>query len=199
MALIIGLTGSIASGKSTISSMFSEFNIPVIDADKISREVVNPGEKAYEQIVAAFGQEILHEDATLNRERLGQIIFADKIKREQLNEIVHPAVRAKMLELREYYVSQGANCVVLDIPLLFESKLTHFVDKTLVVYVDENVQLERLIKRNNYMEKEARQRIQSQIPVSEKAKMADAVIDNNGTIEQSREQLKRLLENWNII
>ncbi|PAV30409.1 dephospho-CoA kinase [Virgibacillus profundi] len=199
MTLVIGLTGSIASGKSTVSLMFDDFKIPVVDADKISREVVNPGEQAYESIINTFGREILLEDNTLDRKKLGAIIFADDNKRKLLNEIVHPAVRENMLKQRDAYVNAEANCVVLDIPLLFESKLSHFVDKIVVVYVDEEVQLDRLMKRDGYSEEEAKQRIKSQISVKEKAQLADAVIDNNGTKNESYEQLKALLKEWNAI
>ncbi|MFB4166689.1 dephospho-CoA kinase [Virgibacillus sp. JSM 102003] len=198
MALIIGLTGSIASGKSTISLMFDDFNIPVVDADKLSREVVMPGEKAYEQITDTFGNEILRDDKTLDRKKLGKIIFNDETKRKQLNGIVHPAVREKMLERRDSYVEAGADCVVLDIPLLFESKLTGFVDRTVVVYVDEEVQARRLMERDEYSEEEAYQRINAQIPVKEKANLADAVIDNNGTKQESYRQLEALLRKWNV-
>ncbi|MFA1821265.1 dephospho-CoA kinase [Virgibacillus oceani] len=199
MTLVIGLTGSIASGKSTVSLMFDEFSIPVIDADKLSREVVEPSEKAYKEIVAAFGEQILQEDQTLDRDKIGQIVFADEEKRRTLNQIVHPAVREKMLSKRDAYVKNGEKCVVLDIPLLFESKLTHFVDKTVVVYVDESVQLKRLTERNGYTEKEAMQRIRSQITVKEKADMADEVIDNNGSKFESFQQLESILKNWEII
>lgn len=198
MTLTIGLTGSIASGKSTVSLMFDDFDIPVIDADKISREVVQPGEAAYKEIIETFGEDVLRADKTLDREKLGSIIFADKEKREQLNGIVHPAVRKKMLEKKQAFIDAGAACVVLDIPLLFESKLTHFVDKTLVVYVDENVQLERLMDRNGYTEEEARQRIKSQMPVKEKAELADYVIDNNRSKQGSYEQLEELLKEWRV-
>lgn len=199
MALIIGLTGSIASGKSTVSSMLREYHIPVVDADKISRDVVCPGEKAYRQIVETFGEEILLEDKTIDRKKLGNLIFPDKEKRAQLNEIVHPAVRETMVKQREEYVADGANCVVLDIPLLFESKLTHFVANTLVVYVNKETQLERLMKRDNSTEAEAYSRINSQISLDEKAKMADAVVDNNGTKEQTKQQLDNLLITWGVI
>lgn len=199
MALIIGLTGSIASGKSTVSSMLRDYHIPVVDADKISRDVVCPGEKAYQQIVETYGEEILLEDKTIDRKKLGSLIFPDKEKRAQLNEIVHPAVRETMVKQREEYVADGANCVVLDIPLLFESKLTHFVDNTLVVYVNKETQLERLMKRDNSTEAEAYSRINSQIALDEKAKMADAVVDNNGTKEQTKQQLDNLLTTWGVI
>lgn len=199
MALIIGLTGSIASGKSTISGKFIDLQTPVIDADQLAREVVNPGEKAYKKIVETFGREFLQEDQTLDRKKLGAIVFTDEEKRKTLNNIVHPAVRKKMTELRDAYVADGEKCVVLDIPLLFESKLNHFVDKIMVVYVDEKVQLDRLIERDGYMEEEAKQRIQAQMPVKEKATLADAVIHNNGSKQASYQQLKDILKKWQVI
>ena len=198
LALIIGLTGSIASGKSTVSLMFDDFNIPVIDADKLSRIVVNPGEKAYNDIIKTFGYDILREDKSLDRKKLGSIVFADEKKRKKLNEIVHPAVREKMLKQRDAFIEAGAACVVLDIPLLFESKLTHFVDKIIVVYVDEMVQLNRLMKRDGYTEEEAKQRIDSQLSVREKAQMADAVINNNGSKDKSFRQLTNILKVWKV-
>ncbi|MFC4022569.1 dephospho-CoA kinase [Oceanobacillus longus] len=199
MSLCIGLTGSIASGKSTVSLMFDDFNIPVVDADKIARTVVEPGEKAYEKIVETFGETILRDDKTLDRQSLGAIIFADESKRELLNRIVHPAIRETMLYQRDAYLKAGAECVVLDIPLLFESKLTDFVDRTIVVFVEESVQLERLMERDQYTAEEAIKRIQSQIPLKEKVKLADAVIDNNGSKSSSYEQLEKLLKNWTVL
>ncbi|HLR79092.1 MAG TPA: dephospho-CoA kinase [Bacillota bacterium] len=199
MTLIIGLTGSIASGKSTVSLMFDDFNIPVIDADKIAREVVEPGERAYQDIVDHFGKEILRSDMTLDREKLGEIVFSDEQQRKVLNGIVHPAIRKEMLQRRDTYVEQGEKCVVLDIPLLYESNLTHYVDQTIVVYVDPSVQLKRLMKRDGYTEAEAQQRIDSQMSIREKAQLADAVIDNNGTKYESYQQLQTLLKKWNVI
>ncbi|WP_047985065.1 dephospho-CoA kinase [Ornithinibacillus californiensis] len=199
MALVIGLTGSIASGKSTVSSMFKELQIPVIDADLIAREVVKPGEPALDEIVSEFGEKVLFPDGTLNRKSLGTIIFSDAEKRTKLNAIVHPAVRKRMLEMKEFYINKGGKCVVMDIPLLFESKLTHMVDKILVVFVDEAVQLQRLMERDGSTRDEALQRIQSQIPVKEKVRLADVVIDNNGTIENTRNQLEGKLRGWNLI
>ena len=199
MALIIGLTGSIASGKSTVSKMFNDLNIPVVDADKLSREVVEPGEEAYREIVRQFGDTILHKDNTINREKLGSIVFTDEKKRKQLNNIVHPAVRKAMQKEKDELIEAQERCIVLDIPLLYESNLTHYVEKIIVVYVDEAVQLKRLMKRNGYSEEEAMQRIKSQLPVKEKASLADAVIDNNGTINESYEQLQSLLKKWQVL
>lgn len=198
MTLIIGLTGSIGTGKSTIANMFKKMAIPLIDADQIARQVVEPNEHAYEKIVEQFGNEILHADGSINREVLGNIIFTDEKKRQQLNAIVHPAIRKEMLRQRDAYVEQGEECVVMDIPLLYESKLTHFVEKVLVVAVDEDVQLERILNRDKSPKEAALKRIQSQIPVAKKATLADAVIDNNGTIEQSHKQLINILTDWGV-
>ena len=199
MALIIGLTGGISSGKSTVSTMFSTLHIPVIDADKVSREVVEPGKSAYHEIRRVFGQEIFKKDQTLNRKKLGAIIFADEEKRKQLNAIVHPAVRKEMLQQRDHYVEQGEKCVVLDIPLLFEGNLTSMVDKTIVVAVGEDVQLQRLMARDQLTIMEAKQRIKSQMPIREKVDLADAVINNNGSKIDSEKQSMMILKEWNIL
>lgn len=199
MSLIIGLTGSIATGKSTVSEMFTHFHIPVIDADQIARLVVEPGQEAYRQIIDYFGNEIAYEDGTINRPELGKIIFADSAKREQLNSIVHPAVRKEMLRQKTELVTKGESVVVLDIPLLFESKLTHYVDKIIVVYAKKEIQLSRLMKRNNYSKKEASQRIQSQMSVDEKTTLADATINNSGSKMESLKQLETILSNWGAL
>src|SRR5690625_1697226 len=198
MALIIGLTGSIGTGKSLIANKIQEFGIPVVDADMIAREVVEPKKDAYNNIVSTFGEQILQVDKTLDRKKLGSIVFNDEEKRKQLNAIIHPAIRKEMLRQRDEWVEKGTECVVLDIPLLYESGLTHFVDKVIVVFVDPNVQLERMMTRDQTSEQEAKSRINSQIPVAEKAKKADAVIDNNGTKEESYRQLEEILTDWNI-
>ena len=199
MALVIGLTGSIATGKSTVSNMFKSLNIPVVDADKIARQVVEPDTETYSEIIEVFGEEILHDDRTLNRKTLGQLVFSNEEKRKQLNEIIHPAIRKEMLRQRDNLIKLGNRCVVLDIPLLFESKLMHFVDKIIVVYVDEAVQLKRLMERDGYSIDEAKQRIQAQMPVSKKAKMADAIVDNSRTKQESYNQLVAILEKCQVL
>ena len=196
--MIIGLTGSIASGKSTIAEMIQAYDIPIVDGDIIARQVVEKGTPTLQKIVEAFGEVILTEDGELNRPKLGEMIFSNEQKRQQLNSIVHPAIREEMLRKRDAYVAEGKH-VVMDIPLLFESKLQHFVEKILVVTVSKEVQLERLMKRNKLTEEAAKMRIASQLPLSEKEAGADAVIYNNGTIEQSREQLRTILNGWNIL
>lgn len=196
MTLVIGLTGSIASGKSTVSSMLEEMKIPVIDADKVSREVVEPGEEAYLSVVKQFGEDILLPDGNINRKKLGSVIFSNEEKRKILNGIVHPAVRKRMLEQKEDYVQNGESIIVMDIPLLFESQLTHMVDKVIVVFVEEMVQLKRLMERDQSTKEEALQRIHSQIPLKEKVKLADAVINNNGTRAETLKQLKNIVDEW---
>jgi dephospho-CoA kinase len=198
MPLIIGLTGGIASGKSTIANMLREKNIPIVDADVVAREVVEIGTDTYKKLVSEFGTDILNDDKTLNRPKLGSIIFQDETKRQKLNDIMHPSIRTSMKEKTKNYIEEGHDVVVMDIPLLFESKLTHLVDKTLLVYVTEKTQLNRLMERNDLSEKEATDRIRSQMPLTEKVKLSHAVIDNNGTITKTKQQLNQILEQWHI-
>lgn len=192
--MIIGLTGGIATGKSTASLILSEEGIPVIDADIISREVVMPGEVAYDKIVAFFGNEILLANKTINRVRLGEIIFNDSEKRLKLNEIVHPAVRSEMKKQAKLHLNAGHSLVIMDIPLLFESKLTHMVDETWLIYTHPDIQLKRLMERDGYTEEQALSRINSQMPIDEKKELADVVIENNDTKAQLKQKLLSLLQ-----
>lgn len=198
MTLIIGLTGSIGTGKSMIANKLRKMNIPVIDADIIAREVVEQGKPAYENIVTTFGKEVLHEDGTLNREKLGSIVFSNEKKRKQLNEIIHPEIRKEMEAQRQALIAKKERCIVLDIPLLFESNRSYELDKIIVVSTSPETQLKRVLERDQSTKEEALQRINSQIPVEEKERLADAVIDNNGTVEQSKEQLIDILKQWNV-
>lgn len=199
LTLVIGLTGSIATGKSTISNLFKDWGFPVVDADQIARDVVEPGKVAYENIVAYFGHSILNDDLTIDRKQLGAIVFNDEKEREKLNGFIHPEIRKEMLKQRDHYVQQGVSAVILDIPLLFESKLFSYVEKVLVVYVEPEIQLERLMKRDGSSEEEALKRIHSQIPITEKREKADAVVNNSGTIEESEQQLRSILKEWNVL
>lgn len=194
--MIIGLTGSIASGKSTVSSMLKEKGFPIVDADIVAREVVEKGEPTLSKIVEVFGEELLVPDGTLNRGKLGEIIFNDPAKRKQLNDIMHPAIRTEMLRQKVEWQNKGAEKIVMDIPLLFESRLQHFVEKILVVSVTDEIQLKRLMERNHLTKEEAMARIQSQLPISEKEKGADAVIYNNGTLDETKKQLDNILAAW---
>lgn len=197
--MIIGLTGSIASGKSTVSNMLKALGYPIIDADIVARIVVEKGTETLEMITEVFGQEVISEDGSLNREKLGGIIFSDPSKRKRLNDIIHPAIRAEMLRQKEQLLTDGHPTIIMDIPLLFESKLQSYVEKILVVTVTEETQLERLMARNNFTLEDAKARIQSQLPLSIKEKEADAVIYNNGTLESTEQQLKKILSDWNVL
>ncbi|MEF2093711.1 MULTISPECIES: dephospho-CoA kinase [Peribacillus] len=199
MGQIIGITGGIASGKSTVSLYLQELGFTIVDADLASRAVVEPGEEAYHQVVKAFGEDILLTDGNIDRVKLGSIIFNDQEKRLLLNGIVHPAVRNWMRLKTEAALSSGEETVFMDIPLLFESKLTFMVDKTLLIYVDEQVQLQRLMNRNGLSETEALARINSQMPLADKKALADAVIDNNGDINETKRQVKSILSEWYVI
>ncbi|EGA88698.1 dephospho-CoA kinase [Planococcus donghaensis MPA1U2] len=194
--MIIGLTGSIASGKSTVSKMLKDEGYPIIDADLVARLVVEPGSETLEQIKQAFGPEVISPDGSMNRAKVGEIIFNDPVSRKTLNDIIHPAIRQEMLKQRFELIEQGFKTIIMDIPLLFESRLQYLVDKILVVSVTEENQFKRLVERNSFTEKEARARINSQLPMSVKEDGADAVIYNNGTFEETKQQLSRILENW---
>lgn len=196
--MMVGLTGGIASGKSTVSQMFKEKGFVIIDADIASRKVVEPDQPAYREIVQVFGESILLPNQTLDRSKLGSIIFSDEAKRQKLNSIVHPAVRKQMESWKNEALAVGKQTIIYDIPLLFESKLTNLVEKTIVVFVEEQVQLERLMERNHLSKSEALARIASQMPLREKIKLADAVIDNNGELEETRSQIEELIKQWSL-
>ncbi|MCY7736610.1 MULTISPECIES: dephospho-CoA kinase [Bacillus] len=196
MTLVIGLTGGIASGKSTVSQMIKEQGIRVVDADVIAKEAVAKGTPALQQIVQTFGEDVLLPNGELNRQQLGAIIFSDEGKRKQLNAIVHPEVRKEMLKQRDEGVSQQETFVVLDIPLLFESQLESLVDRIIVVYTTPELQLSRLMNRNDLSEEEALNRIHSQQSLEEKCKKADRVIENTQDLAFIRKQLQNILNEW---
>lgn len=198
MSLVIGLTGGIASGKSTVSNFLKEMNITVVDADLEARLAVMKGESAYFKIIAEFGEDILVADGEIDRQKLGSIIFHQVEKRQLLNNIVHPDVRKRMSDQVEKAKKNNEEVIVLDIPLLFESKLTYMVDKTILVFVDNETQLKRLMARNNLSVEDAEARILSQMPLSDKIRLADAVINNNGSIADTKKQLLEILAQFGI-
>ncbi|WP_232725500.1 dephospho-CoA kinase [Bacillus sp. FJAT-44742] len=196
--MIIGLTGGIASGKSFVAGLMEEWGLPVVDADKIAREVAEPGEQAYEQIIEAFGSNIVNIDGTINRKSLGKLIFEDDKRREILNQIMHPAIRSKMIEEKEILQDKGHEHIVFDLPLLIENQLHFMVDKVLLVYVEDEIQLARLMERDQSSEEDALNRIRSQMPLIKKREFADKVIDNGGSREDTKKQLKNVLANWKL-
>lgn len=192
----IGLTGSVATGKSTVSNMIQQAGIPLVDADIAARKVVEPGTEGLKEIVAYFGEEILLADGTLDRAKLGEIIFKDKEKREKLNEITHPRVKDYMLEARERFFGAGEELVFFDIPLLFESHLESLVDQIVVVWTTPETELKRLMERNNLTKEDALRRIESQMGIDEKARKADFVIDNNESLEKTQKQVYTFIERF---
>jgi dephospho-CoA kinase len=190
----LGLTGGIATGKSTVSQYLAELGFPIIDADVIARQVVEPGQPALDEIVAAFGTGVLQSDGRLNRQALGALVFGHPDQLAILNGITHPRVQAETRRLLTVYEEAGEAMVVLDIPLLLESQNKAGADKIVVVAVDETTQRQRLMARNGLSLTEAQARIDSQMPLAEKVKLADYVVDNSGSIEQTYAQVDAILK-----
>ncbi len=199
MTKVVGLTGGIGSGKTTVSQMLEKLGATVIDADAIVHELQAPGSPALEEIAAAFGAELIGSDGCLDREALGALVFRDPDARQKLNSIMHPKVGVEVARRLAAARNSGAPLVVLDIPLLFEGRrrgsggasLLDF-DATVVVYVPEEVQIERQLQREDYGRAEALRRIRSQLPLEEKKGMADSVIDNSGSLEETERQVREL-------
>lgn len=178
--LLVGLTGGIASGKSTVSAMFRALGCVVIDADVLAREVVEPGEPALAEIVQAFGPAVLDARGRLDRKALGAIVFAYPERRRQLEAITHPRIRERFARRLEELAADGFRGIVLfDAPVLIESGGHKLMDRLVVVFVDEATQLARLMARDGISREEAERMIRSQMPLAEKAKLADHVIDNS--------------------
>lgn len=194
MTTIIGLTGGIATGKSTVTNYLRAQEIPVIDADDLSHRVVQPGEPGLALIKEHFGPHVILDTGELDRKALGKIIFGDKVQRQQLNELLHPLIAAEMDREIARLKQQGEMLIVLDIPLLFETDFGEKVDEVLVVYTPESVQLERLMTRDELSRTDAESRIQAQLSIEEKRCRADYVIDNSGSHAQTIQQVTEWLQ-----
>lgn len=185
-----GLTGSIATGKSTVAQMLKELGAEIIDADQISREVVQPGQTGWQQVANAF-PEVINPDHTIDRQKLASIIFADKTARARLEAIIHPLVFDRIRAQGELLERQG-KIVFADIPLLYETNCQEWLDEVWLVYVPEAIQLQRLMNRDHLSEAEALQRIRAQIPIEIKKQLADRVIDNSGSLWETKLQVDSL-------
>ncbi len=191
--LVIGLTGGIASGKSTVSRYLRERGAVIIDADTLAKELVAQGTPAWQEIVAFFGSQVLDEAGNIDRKRLGQIIFMDSQARIKLNSIVHPKViEATKKRIRELKDNDNVPLIVVDAPLLIEAGMTDLVDEIWVVAVPVQEQLNRLMSRDKLSQEEAIKRIGSQMPLEEKLKFADRIIDNSGSVEETLKLLDAL-------
>ena len=191
----LGLTGGIGSGKSTVATMFEEKGAVIIDADAISRELMEPGQETLKKVVAVFGEKILHKDGHLNRAQLATLIFSDSTQRETLNSIVHPAVRHRAQELRKVALeTQGKDAVIIeDIPLLTETGQASRFDGVIVVYADEAVRLNRLISSRGLSESDAISRMKAQATDDERARIATWIIDNSGELNETEHQVDKIL------
>ena len=190
---IVGLTGGISSGKSTVSSYLKQLKIPVIDADEVARKVVEPNSQGAREIRKTFGSDVFEEDGSLNRQKLGALIFSNAENRQKLDDLLQPLIKIMILDEIEEYRQKGETMIVLDLPLLFEKHYEKLCEEIIVVYVPRELQLERLMKRNQYTKQEALSRINSQLSIEEKRKRATVLLDNQGTIQQLYHQVEQWL------
>ncbi|KAJ3126454.1 hypothetical protein HK098_007506 [Nowakowskiella sp. JEL0407] len=202
---VVGLTGGISTGKSTVSKLLkdlstdnSRYNIGIVDADLIAREVVQPGKFAHRKTVKQFGTSIIDENKQIRRDKLGELVFSNESARRKLNACTHPAIRFEMLRQIVRYFLEGKRVVFLDTPLLFEAKLNKWVNYVVVVYCPRDLQKERLIKRDKLLPEAAEARINSQMSIEEKRDLANYVIDNSWSVDETREQTKLLLDHVTI-
>ena len=193
--MIIGLTGGISSGKDTVASFLRECGVTIIDADEISREIVKPGMPAWAELVEEFGSEILSPDNTIDRSKLGKIVFNEPSQLQRLNGITHPKIIAEEKKrIQSILKINPKTIIVVNAALLIESGNYKNMDKVIVVYVDEKVQIERAMKRDHLSLSEVQKRIDAQIPLNKKSKYADFLIDNNGTVKNTKEQVEKVFK-----
>ncbi|NLP36548.1 MAG: dephospho-CoA kinase [Firmicutes bacterium] len=194
--LVVGLTGGIATGKSTVAAYFEQLGALRIDTDELARLVVEPGQPALAEIARRFGVEVIDEKGRLIRQKLAALVFKDEKKRKELESILHPRIREMlMLKLKEAR-NQGYEIALVEVPLLFETDFHRQVDCTVAVAAAEDIQLVRLKERNGLTTEEARLRIHAQMPLAEKIKRAHFVIDNSGTREETKQQVEKI---WQLL
>ena len=190
----IGLTGGIASGKSTVVSMLRQYDAAIIDCDIIARDVVLPGSKGLQAVVRAFGPQALLSDGTMNRAYISSIVFTNPAKKQELEEILFPLIRQEIRTKITQLEKAGGAVAFLDMPLLFEVKYQSYVNEVWLVYVDAVTQLARLMARNGYTKDEALARIRSQFPIDKKRALSQVIVDNTASLEKTEEQVKAA---WN--
>jgi dephospho-CoA kinase len=194
-ALIVGVTGGIASGKSTVSKMLEALGAPIIDYDVIAREIVEPGEPAWKDIVGYFGVQVIGADRRIDRKKLSHIVFRDEEKRKKLESFTHPRIIEIAAQQADKIAEKNPNAVIQEvIPLLFEAKLQHLVHKVILVYIPREAQIERLMKRDGISWEAAESILKAQLPIDGKLGYADFVIHNEGTLEETRRQVERVWE-----
>ncbi|MDD5475216.1 MAG: dephospho-CoA kinase [Syntrophales bacterium] len=193
--LILGVTGGIATGKTTVVNMLKEKGAHVIDFDLLARRVVEPGKPAWRSIVSFFGEQVLREDRSLDRKKLADIVFGDPEKRKKLEEMTHPEIYGEFVrELNEIEALDPGAIILADVPLLIESNLQHMFEKLMVVYVPEEMQIDRLMARDGISRDEALLRLKSQLSIDDKVALADFVVRNEGSLAGTRGQVDDLWE-----
>ena len=198
--ILLGLTGGVATGKSTVAKMFEHCGAVVIDADELARDVVQPGKAAWREIVNTFGKTALNSDRTLNRHALGTIVFRSKAKLRQLERIIHPRVAREQARLTRQAARKDPKAVVIyDVPLLFEAGVDKRVDKIIVVTADRETQIARLKKRNGLSRAEAIRRISSQMPLAKKIQRADHVLNGPLPRPSLRRQVRQLFQHLRLL
>lgn len=188
-----GLTGGIATGKSSAAKLIEGLGFPVIDADLIAHKLSEPGQKAYEQILSQFGQEVLLEQSEIiDRRKLGSLIFASQNKKNQLEAILHPLIQKEVQQQKAMHEEKGEKLCFYDVPLLFEKKMQSQFETTILIWCDPLTQLDRLMRRNSLSEADALLRMKNQMSLVEKVKLADFCIDNSGDIPDLEKQIRKL-------
>lgn len=187
--LVAGLTGGIASGKSTVAALFKALGCQIVDADVVARAIVQPGESAWREIVARFGSEILLPDQNLDRKKLAEIIFSDNAAKTILDNISHPTILAEMQRKTAELTKKSPGVIIWDVPLLFETDFVRYVDLSILVYTPVAMQLERLTARDGISRAAARKRLGAQMPLHEKRELATMIIDNSGNLSEVKEKV----------
>src|SRR5699024_3341765 len=198
MAFVLGITGGIATGKSSVVQHFIDLGFPVVDADIIARHLLDQNEQAYNEVVKIFGSEILQENGEINRQALGALVFNHPDKLKQLDELMAPFLQESILAAIKQ-ASQNQKLVIVDVPLMYEKGYDEWMDQVAVVYCTPNQQLKRLMQRNQLTEKEAKQRIDSQLPIEMKKLLAEVVFDNSNDLTQTIQQVDTWLSNRKYI
>ncbi len=198
MAFVLGITGGIATGKSSVVQHFIDLGFPVVDADIIARHLLDQNEQAYNEVVKVFGSEVLQENGEINRQALGALVFNHPDKLKQLDELMAPFLQESILAAIKQ-ASQNQKLVIVDVPLMYEKGYDEWMDQVAVVYCTPNQQLKRLMQRNQLTEKEAKQRIDSQLPIEMKKLLAEVVFDNSNDLTQTIQQVDTWLSNRKYI